>query len=156
MKRPYREESLRWLTQAKDEFQDADDLRKRGRFYIALFHFQQAAEKAFKAYLYAKVKSVEVFYTHSIYDLSKMALEIDPDIPELWASTFGPAVVPRHLTALLGGVILGFGARWANGCTSGHGISGTLQLAVSGWLAAICFFIGGIAAAMLIFRVFGG
>ena len=37
-------ESLRWLTQAKDEFQDADDLRKRGRFYLTLFHFQQAAK----------------------------------------------------------------------------------------------------------------
>ncbi len=48
MKRPPREESLRWFTQAQDEFQDADDLRKRGRFYLALFHFQQAAEKAQK------------------------------------------------------------------------------------------------------------
>jgi hypothetical protein len=51
---------------------------------------------------------------------------------------------------------MGLGARWANGCTSGHGISGTLQLAVSSWLAAVCFFIGGIATAQLIFRVFGG
>ncbi|HLG30969.1 MAG TPA: HEPN domain-containing protein [Candidatus Brocadiales bacterium] len=33
MKRPYREESLRWLTQARDEFEDADDLRKN-RYYI--------------------------------------------------------------------------------------------------------------------------
>ena len=44
-------------------------------------------------------------------------------------------------------------ARWAGGCTSGHGISGTLQLAVSSWIAAGCFFIGGIATAMLIFKV---
>jgi HEPN domain-containing protein len=79
MKRPYKEESLRWLTQAKDEFQDADDLRKRGRFYLALFHFQQAAEKALKAYLYLKVKSIEVFYTHSIDDLLEMTLDISPD-----------------------------------------------------------------------------
>jgi len=46
MKRLYKEESLRWFTQAKDEFQDADELRKRGRFYLALFHFQQVTEKA--------------------------------------------------------------------------------------------------------------
>lgn len=83
MKRPHREESLRWLTQAQDEFQDADDLRKRGRFYLALFHFQQAAEKALKAYLYLKVKSIEVFYTHSIDDLLEMALEITPDFKEV-------------------------------------------------------------------------
>ncbi len=82
MKRPHREESLRWLTQAQDEFQDADDLRKRGRFYLALFHFQQAAEKALKAYLYLKVKSIEVFYAHSINDLLEMALEITPDFRE--------------------------------------------------------------------------
>ncbi len=83
MKRPHREESLRWLTQAQDEFQDADDLRRRGRFYLALFHFQQAAEKALKAYLYLKVKSIEVFYTHSIDDLLEMALEITPDFREV-------------------------------------------------------------------------
>jgi len=83
MKRPHKEESLRWLTQAKDEFQDADDLRKRNRFYLALFHFQQAAEKALKAYLYLKVKSVEVFYTHSIDDLLEMTFEITPDFKEV-------------------------------------------------------------------------
>ena len=83
MKRPHKEESLRWLTQAKDEFQDADDLRKRNRFYLALFHFQQAAEKALKAYLYLKVKSVEVFYTHSIDDLLEMTFDISPDFKEV-------------------------------------------------------------------------
>lgn len=46
MKRPYKEEAVRWFTQAKDEFEDAEELRKRGRFYLALFFFQQAAEKA--------------------------------------------------------------------------------------------------------------
>jgi len=79
MKRPHKEESLRWLTQAKDEFQDADDLRKRGRFYLALFHFQQATEKALKAYLYLKIRSIEVFYTHSIDDLLEMAFDVSPD-----------------------------------------------------------------------------
>ncbi|MCD6169129.1 MAG: HEPN domain-containing protein [Candidatus Latescibacteria bacterium] len=83
MKRPYEEECARWFTQATDEFEDSDELRKRGRFYLALFHFQQATEKALKAYLYLKVKSVEVFYTHSIGELSKMALEIDPDFKQI-------------------------------------------------------------------------
>lgn len=79
MKRPYKDESLRWLTQAKDEFEDADELRKRGRFYLALFHFQQATEKALKAYLYPKVKSIEVFHTHSVDELLSMAVRIDSD-----------------------------------------------------------------------------
>jgi len=76
-------------------------------------------------------------------------------VPSLWAQTFGPRPVTRVAVALLGGVLLGFGARWAGGCTSGHGISGTLQLAVSSWIAAACFFIGGVAAAFFIFRVLG-
>jgi uncharacterized protein len=72
-------------------------------------------------------------------------------IPARWADAFGGGVFIRWVAAFIGGIFLQFGARWAGGCTSGHGISGTLQLAVSSWLAAICFFIGGIATAMLIF-----
>lgn len=76
-------------------------------------------------------------------------------VPPLWAAAFGSAPLLRVGVALLGGVIIGFGARWAGGCTSGHGISGTLQLAVSSWISAVCFFIGGILTAHLIFRVLG-
>jgi hypothetical protein len=76
-------------------------------------------------------------------------------VPPLWSSAFGEGPVLRVAAALIGGVCLGFGARWANGCTSGHGISGTLQLALSGWISAICFFVGGIVTAHLLFRVIG-
>jgi HEPN domain-containing protein len=79
MKRPPEEEALRWFTRAKDEFQDAEELRKRGRFYLALFHFQQAAEKALKADLYLRIGSREVFLTQSIDDLAGRIREIDPD-----------------------------------------------------------------------------
>ncbi len=73
-------------------------------------------------------------------------------VPSHWASRFGADPALRWGGALVGGVLLGFGARWANGCTSGHGISGTLQLTVSSWLAAACFFIGGIAVAMWLYH----
>ena len=72
-------------------------------------------------------------------------------IPGMWEAAFGLSLGPRLLTALAGGALMGFGARWAGGCTSGHGISGTLQLTVSSWIATICFFIGGILTAILIF-----
>jgi hypothetical protein len=75
-------------------------------------------------------------------------------IPQLWASSFGSGIGMRWILALIGGVLIGLGARWAGGCTSGHGISGTLQLAVSSWLAVMGFFVGGIVTAMAIFRVF--
>ncbi len=75
-------------------------------------------------------------------------------LPPLWASRFGEASLPMRLAAaLIGGILMAFGARLAGGCTSGHGISGTMQLSVGSWIAVSCFFIGGIATAMLMFRV---
>ncbi|MDP3451949.1 MAG: YeeE/YedE thiosulfate transporter family protein [Bacteroidales bacterium] len=72
-------------------------------------------------------------------------------VPSLWVSAFGDSAFLRVIVAIAGGIILGFGARFAGGCTSGHGISGTLQLAVSSWISAIFFFIGGIITAHIIF-----
>ena len=55
-------------------------------------------------------------------------------VPVTWKDRFGPAKGNRLLAAFLGGVIIMFGARMAGGCTSGHGISGSLQLALSSWV----------------------
>jgi uncharacterized membrane protein YedE/YeeE len=75
-------------------------------------------------------------------------------VPGMWEARFGEGTIGlRWLAALCGGVLMAFGARLAGGCTSGHGISGTMQLSVGSWIAVICFFVGGIATAMLLFRV---
>jgi len=76
-------------------------------------------------------------------------------VPDLWANAFGGSALLRVIMAVVGGIFLGFGSRWADGCTSGHGISGTLQLVVGSWISAICFFIGGILTALLVFNVIG-
>lgn len=72
-------EAARWLLHARDEFQDAEELRQRRRYYLALFHFQQAAEKALKAYLFRRTAAGELLFTHSIAELLGLALEADPD-----------------------------------------------------------------------------
>jgi len=72
-------------------------------------------------------------------------------VPPLFAETFGTSALLRSGVAILGGILLGLGARWAGGCTSGHGISGSLQLSVASWIAAACFFAGGILVAGLIY-----
>ncbi len=77
-------------------------------------------------------------------------------VPLYWQDAVGGSRFVRWAVALIGGIIMGFGARWAGGCTSGHGISGTMQLAVSSWLAAIGFFVGGILTAMFIFKALLG
>jgi uncharacterized membrane protein YedE/YeeE len=76
-------------------------------------------------------------------------------VPALWGSVFGENAVLRIIVALAGGLLLGFGARWAGGCTSGHGISGSIQLSLASMITAACFFTGGIAIAMLLYRVIG-
>lgn len=60
------------------------------------------------------------------------------------------AFVPKALLFLGGGVLLGFGARLANGCTSGHGIVGTALLAKSSWIATAVFMTTGIIVTHLL------
>lgn len=55
----------------------------------------------------------------------------------------------RIAEAVLGGFFLMIGARIANGCTSGNGISGSLQLALSGWVFFVTIFASGVATALL-------
>jgi hypothetical protein len=74
-------------------------------------------------------------------------------VPPLWQGTFGHTIILRVVIAVIGGWLIGFGARWAGGCTSGHGISGALQLVLSSWIAALCFFIGGVVSAMFLYYV---
>lgn len=67
---------------------------------------------------------------------------------------FGSAVFtsPKGIAILLiGGLLIGFGTRYAGGCTSGHAISGLSNLQVPSLKAVIGFFIGGLIMTYLIF-----
>ena len=64
-----------------------------------------------------------------------------------WASL---GTVPGFIAIVLGGFLLGFGARYAGGCTSGHGITGLATLQISSLVAVIGFFIGGLFITHLI------
>jgi uncharacterized protein len=75
--------------------------------------------------------------------------------PELWRRRFGASAGKRCAAAFVGGVLLMLGARIAGGCTSGHGISGSLQLALSGWVFFMTLFISGLATAFLMFGTGG-
>ncbi|KHK02627.1 YeeE/YedE thiosulfate transporter family protein [Desulfovibrio sp. TomC] len=73
-------------------------------------------------------------------------------VPDSWRARFGDSAGRRAAAAFVGGVIAMFGARLADGCPSGHGLSGMSQLAVSGYLAGAGFFLGGIVMARLLYR----
>jgi uncharacterized membrane protein YedE/YeeE len=62
------------------------------------------------------------------------------------------SVRSRYLHAFLGGFLILFGARLAGGCTSGHVISGIIQLSVSGLVFGAGVFATGIATAKLMRR----
>ena len=73
------------------------------------------------------------------------------NVPSLWKWRFGDSAARRYAGAFAGGALMMFGARLAQGCTSGHGISGALQLAVSSWLFVPMLFGAAIATTFLIF-----
>jgi len=74
-------------------------------------------------------------------------------LPHMWEARFGESIVLRAAIGFGGGLLMAFGARLAGGCTSGHGISGTLQLNPGSWITVICLFIGGIAVAIPLFTL---
>lgn len=58
----------------------------------------------------------------------------------------------KNITILIaGGIMVGFGSRYAGGCTSGHAISGLSDLQVPSLIAVVGFFMGGLAMTHLIF-----
>lgn len=59
--------------------------------------------------------------------------------------------VKNFIILLVGGLLIGFGTRYAGGCTSGHAISGLSDLQISSLIAVIGFFVGGLLMTHLIF-----
>ena len=59
---------------------------------------------------------------------------------------------------VFGGFLVGFGTRWAGGCTSGHAIMGLSNLQVPSLIATCCFMVGGFTMTHLllpyIFKIF--
>ncbi|OYU79435.1 MAG: YeeE/YedE family protein [Flavobacterium sp. BFFFF1] len=59
---------------------------------------------------------------------------------------------PKMLAILLvGGLLIGFGSRYAGGCTSGHAIQGLSNLQVPSLKAVIGFFVGGLIMTWLLY-----
>ena len=72
-------------------------------------------------------------------------------VPPLWRWRFGESTARRFAAAFVGGALMVLGARIAGGCTSGHGISGSLQLALQSWTFIVLAFAAAVATAFLLF-----
>jgi len=76
-------------------------------------------------------------------------------IPPIWSERFGNSIIKRAIFAFIGGAIAVYGARLADGCPSGHGISGLMQLSVSSFVALFLFFLFGVLIARILYVVKG-
>jgi len=93
--------------------------------------------------------------------LSDNTVDINPDVVTTLESyginSAGKAYLPMEIfgteslsdpkilaVLLIGGFLVGFGSRYAGGCTSGHAISGLSNLQLPSLIAVIGFFIGGL------------
>ena len=63
------------------------------------------------------------------------------------------SVRTRWIMAFLGGILMGYGARFARGCTSGQGLSGGTVLSVGSWAFLLAVFAGAYAVAYFFRRL---
>jgi uncharacterized protein len=88
----------------------------------------------------------------TIHDLSKLGIAAPTSLqPEELFSLEAIFTLKGFLVLSLGGLMVGFGSRYAGGCTSGHAISGLSDLQLPSLIAVIGFFIGGLVMTFLIF-----
>jgi uncharacterized membrane protein YedE/YeeE len=85
-------------------------------------------------------------------DLQKLHIPFDGRLEPSAIFNWQFAKTAKGLLIFLGGgFLIGFGTRYAGGCTSGHAISGLSNLQVPSLIAVIGFFIGGLIMTHLFF-----
>ena len=88
----------------------------------------------------------------TILDMQELGISFDNNLVPLelfsWQAL---GTIKGFMVLVVGGFLVGFGARWAGGCTSGHAISGLSNLQIPSLIAVIGFFIGGLLMTHLIF-----
>ena len=77
---------------------------------------------------------------------------IHQEIPAFWnLYSWGSLFTVRGLIIIVGGgFLIGFGARYAGGCTSGHAISGIANMQLPSLVAVVGFFVGGLIMTWLL------
>lgn len=90
----------------------------------------------------------------TVQDLQKLGFAapsgLQPSELFSWESVF---TLKGFLVLAIGGLFVGFGSRYAGGCTSGHAISGLSDLQLPSLIAVIGFFAGGLMMTHLLFPI---
>ena len=98
-------EGERWLAQAEEDLRWAKYLGETGGWHIVCFLAQQVAEKAIKAFLYAKGEDIVV--GHSVERLCAAAAQYEPEFAEKvrrWSILDGFYIPTRYPNGLPDGI----------------------------------------------------
>jgi len=92
--------------------------------------------------------------TATVADLQKLNIYFDGNLEPSSIFNWDFLLTWKGLLVFLGGgFLIGFGTRYAGGCTSGHAITGLSNLQLPSLIAVIGFFIGGLFTTYLIFPI---
>jgi uncharacterized membrane protein YedE/YeeE len=102
-------------------------------------------------YLLANPEPIQLA-SSTIEDLRAMGIQdfngLVPESLFSWSALSSPV---GFVVLVLGGFMVGFGARYAGGCTSGHAITGLSDLQLASLIAVIGFFAGGLLMTHIIY-----
>ena len=102
---------------------------------------------------FLSINTAVAIHPDTILDLKSLGFESAGTayLPTELFDTKALLSIKNVLLLSIGGVLVGFGARYAGGCTSGHAISGLSNLQMPSLIAVIGFFIGGLTMIHFIF-----
>lgn len=87
----------------------------------------------------------------TLISLSELGIRSQPGYVPIEVYSFSS--YKNILILLMGGLMIGFGARYANGCTAGHAIMGCALMSPGSIIATVCFFVGGLIATYFILPI---
>lgn len=134
---------------------------------VAFFNFDWQSHKWNLVVVLGAILGGYIAHTHLSVptDISLSEATIS-DLNELGFSKVGKSLLPPELFSweavlslkgmlilIIGGFLVGFGTRYAGGCTSGHAITGLSSLQLPSLVAVIGFFIGGLIMIHLIYPI---
>lgn len=138
-----------------------------GKFFGASSSFVVSATNIVQSFAPEHVANLDYYKKHLVFDwqwmfvlgiffgsliaaIASKTFELQA-VPKMWKSRFGEGTLRRLIVAFTGGFVAIIGARLADWCPSGHGLSGLVQLSVSGFVSLTCFFIGGLVMARILY-----
>jgi uncharacterized membrane protein YedE/YeeE len=87
----------------------------------------------------------------TVHDLKTLGIRFDGQLEPEQLFGIHALSVKNIMLMLVGGLLVGFGSRYAGGCTSGHAISGLSNLQAPSLVAVVGFFIGGLVMTHFLF-----